>query len=99
MNEEDEKKENKKDTKIKKLQKESNKTMVFEIDAEREIDKGLKKGLTPNGILRHLKGWKPNDDDVMIVTKLGFTMFHDYFNDKTDEYEELDHFGFFEPWK
>ena len=26
-------------------------------------------------------------------------MFHDYFDDKTENYEELDHFGFFEPWK
>merc|ERR1712113_1067493 len=35
----------------------------------------------------------------MIVTKLGFIMFHDYFDDKTTKYEELDHFTFFEPWK
>merc|ERR1712176_1442976 len=93
INEEDEKKTNVKQKEV--VKKED----VFGIDPEREIDKGLEKGLTPNGILRHLKGWKPNDDDVMIVTKLGFIMFHDYFDDKTDKYEELDHFGFFEPWK
>lgn len=63
------------------------------------MNKGLEKGLTPNGILRHLKGWKPNDGDMMIVTKLGFIIFHDYFDDKSEKYEELDHFSFFEPWK
>ena len=69
------------------------------MDFERVINKGMEKGLTPNGILRHLKGFKPQDGDVMIVTKLGFFMLHDYFDDKTEKYEELDHFTFFEPWK
>merc|ERR1712233_195095 len=65
---------------------------------KKEIEKGLEKGLTPNGILRHLKGgYKPQDGNVMIVTKLGFIMFHDYFDDKSSKYDELDHFGFFEP--
>ena len=76
-----------------------NKAEVFGIDPEREIDKGLEKGLTPNQILRHLKGYKPIDGNVMIVTKLGFIMFHDYFDDKSSTYNDLDHFGYFEPWK
>jgi len=93
--EEEEKKQN-----IKKKEIVVNKEDVFGIDPEREIDKGLEKGLTPNGILRHLKGgYKPQDGNVMIVTKLGFIMFHDYFDDKSSKYDELDHFGFFEPWK
>merc|ERR1712048_1178523 len=93
VSEEEEKKENPKKKEV--IKKED----VFGIDPEREIDKGLEKGLTPNGILRHLKGWNPSDDQITIVTKLGFIMFHDYFDDKTEKYEELDHFGFFEPWK
>merc|ERR1712113_837519 len=72
---------------------------IFGIDPEREIDKGLEKGLTPNQILRHLKGYKPTDGNIMIVTKLGFIMYHDYFDDKHITYDELDHFSFFEPWK
>eukprot|EP00485_Elphidium_margaritaceum_P011593 CAMPEP_0202687248 /NCGR_PEP_ID=MMETSP1385-20130828/2931_1 /ASSEMBLY_ACC=CAM_ASM_000861 /TAXON_ID=933848 /ORGANISM="Elphidium margaritaceum" /LENGTH=861 /DNA_ID=CAMNT_0049342005 /DNA_START=103 /DNA_END=2688 /DNA_ORIENTATION=+ len=76
-----------------------NKAEVFKIDAERAIDKGLQKGLTPNQTLRHLKGYNPEDGNVMIVTKLGFIMFHDYFDDKSTKYVELDHFEFFEPWQ
>eukprot|EP00484_Ammonia_sp_Unknown_P028856 CAMPEP_0197047982 /NCGR_PEP_ID=MMETSP1384-20130603/23385_1 /TAXON_ID=29189 /ORGANISM="Ammonia sp." /LENGTH=879 /DNA_ID=CAMNT_0042480025 /DNA_START=128 /DNA_END=2767 /DNA_ORIENTATION=+ len=76
-----------------------NRAEVFGVDPEREIDKGLEKGLTPNQILRHLKGYKPVDGNIMIVTKLGFIMFHDYFDDKSAKYNELDHYDFFEPWK
>ena len=54
--------------------------LVLEIDAEREIDKGLKKELTPNGILRHCKGWKPVDGNKQIVNKLGYNMFNKYFD-------------------
>jgi len=83
----------------KKAEKLKNREENFGIDFERTINKGMEKGLTPNGILRHLQGWTPKDGDVMIVTKLGFIMFHDYFDDKSPKYEELDHFGFFEPWR
>ena len=95
----DEKKQDDKKSKKKKEKPVVDKSAVFGIDFEREIDKGLEKGLTPNQILRHLKGWKPIDGNVMIVTKLGFIMYHDYFDDKSDTYNELDHFEFFEPWK
>eukprot|EP00483_Globobulimina_turgida_P002785 UN02790 len=79
---------------------EINKSEVFAVDPEREIDKGLEKGLTPNQILRHIKGgYKPTDGNIMIVTKLGFIMFHDYFDDKSQTYMDLDHFSFFEAWK
>ena len=73
--------------------------LVLEIDAEREIDKGLKKELTPNGILRHCKGWKPVDGNKQIVNKLGFIMFNKYFDLKADDEDQLDHFSFFEAWK
>ena len=77
----------------------ANREEAFGIDFERVINKGMEKGLTPNGILRHLKGWKATDGDMMIVTKLGFIMFHDYFDDRSPKYDELDHFTFFEPWR
>ena len=74
---------------------------AFGIDFEREIDKGLEKGLSPDGILRHLKGWAPVDGNVMIVTKLGFILFHDYCDDKSELYADADndHFAFFEAWR
>jgi len=72
---------------------------AFGIDFERVINKGMEKGLPPNGILRHLKGWEPTDGDVMIVTKLGFIMFHDFFDDKSPKYEATDHFEFFSEWR
>jgi len=96
---EEEEKQRMEEEQRKKAEKLKNRQENFGIDFERTINKGMEKGLTPNGILRHLQGWKPKDGDVMIVTKLGFIMFHDYFDDKSPKYEELDHFGFFEPWK
>jgi len=97
--EQEEKEKMEEEERLKKERLEKAQENAFSVDFERVINKGMEKGLTPNGILRHLKGWKPKDGDVMIVTKLGFIMFHDYFDDKTEKYEELDHFTFFEPWK
>lgn len=74
----------------------SKKTDVFEIDAEREIDKGIEKGLSPNQILKHMKGWKPIDGDINIINKLGFIMFHDYFD---EIYKDCEINQFFEKWK
>ncbi len=74
---------------------------VFEIDCEREINKGLSKGLTPNGILRHCKGWKCHDGKgTNVVNKLGFTMFEKYFElTESAETEMSDIHSFFEEWK
>ncbi|ETO20670.1 hypothetical protein RFI_16547, partial [Reticulomyxa filosa] len=66
------------------------------IDPEREIDKGLEKGLPPDGILRHIRGWKPIDGDFHVVNKLGFIMFHDYFDKKHLDVHASDFFG---QWK
>eukprot|EP00483_Globobulimina_turgida_P002424 UN02428 len=87
--------EEKKESQTKAIKKETKKVnKVFVIDVEREIEKGLNKGLTPNGILRHCKGWKAVDGKKMVVTKLGFTMFAKYFDGAENE-----HFAFFEEWK
>eukprot|EP01084_Bolivina_argentea_P257387 433632_1 len=67
---------------------------VFVIDAEREITKGLNKGLTPNGILRHCKGWNPVDGNFAVVNKIGFVMFETYFDEAGK-----DHCEFFGEWK
>ena len=74
---------------------------VFEIDCEREINKGLNKGLTPNGILRHCKGWKCSDGKgTNVVNKLGFTMFQKYFElTESGESEMSDIHSFFLEWK
>ena len=69
---------------------------AFGIDPEREIDKGLDKGLTPDQILRHIKGWKPIDGNPVVTNKLGFILFHDYFD---ENYQETDENEFFSMWK
>merc|ERR1712048_716674 len=89
----EEKKEEATNQKMEKLKKKMG-GLVLEIDAEREIEKGLAKGLTPNGILRHCKGWKAVDGNKQIVNKLGFIIFNQYFDE-----DKLDHFEFFEAWK
>jgi len=73
--------------KKKKEQKKAKETMAaFDIDVEREINKGIEKGLTPSQILRHIKGWKPTEGDRTTVDKLCFDMFHKYFS---REYAEV----------
>jgi len=67
----------------------------FEIDAEREIDKGLEKELTPLQILRHLKGWEATDGDHTALDKLTFDIFHKYFS---RDYAEVAPRAFFESW-
>merc|ERR1712228_385390 len=94
----EEKKQQSPDKKMKKIKQKMG-GLILEIDAEREIDKGLKKELTPDGILRHCKGWKAVDGNKQIVNKLGFIMFNKYFDIKADDEECLDHFSFFEAWK
>jgi len=72
------------------------------IEPVRQIEKGLAKGLTPNGILRHCKGWKPIDGKLNVVNKLGFIVFPRWFegdDDSAGEEEAMDHYGFFEQWR
>eukprot|EP00497_Spongosphaera_streptacantha_P001653 TRINITY_DN220_c0_g1_i1.p1 TRINITY_DN220_c0_g1~~TRINITY_DN220_c0_g1_i1.p1 ORF type:complete len:475 (+),score=110.86 TRINITY_DN220_c0_g1_i1:184-1608(+) len=70
------KKEADEEKKSKKKEKES----FFEIDVEREIDKGIDKDLTPSQILRHITGWKPVDGDHGPLDKLTFDLFRKYFS-------------------
>jgi ATPase subunit of ABC transporter with duplicated ATPase domains len=56
---------------------------AFAVDPERAIDRGMEKGLTPDGILVHLKLWKPKDGNVTVVNKLSFIMFHEYYDKPT----------------
>jgi len=72
---------------------------AIEIDVVRQIEKGLAKGLSPNGILRHCKGWLPVDaqpKSISVVNKLGFLVFPRWF--ESDD-AELDHFAFFAEWR
>jgi len=62
------------------LQKKKKEQVVLEIDAEREIAKGIEKELTPTQILRHIKGWQPIDGDRQVIDKLCFDMFHKYYS-------------------
>jgi len=75
------------------------KSEVFQVDPEREIDRGLEKGIPPDSILRKIKGgWAPVDGKRSVIDKLGFIMFHDYFDDKSPFYE-MHVVEFFDRWE
>jgi len=67
---------------------------VFIIDCERELQKGIKKGLSPRKILMHLKGWKPIDNDQGAINIYGFNMYQRFFGDP--ELADVDIFDFME---
>jgi len=71
---------------------------IFQVDAERAIDKGLSKGLTPDQILKHVKGWKNEDGNRHVIDKISFIMFHDYFDTKSN-YFNMDIIDFFDRWQ
>jgi len=79
--------------------KEEEKGVVLEVhhDPKREIMKGIAKGLTPNKILMHLKGWEPVDGDVGPLNTLAFDMLEKWFTDP--EYKDADEFEFFEQYQ
>lgn len=67
---------------------------IFFIDCERELHKGIKKGLSPKKILMHLKGWKPIDNDQGAINIYCFNMYQRFFSDP--ELSDVDIFDFME---
>lgn len=51
------------------------------IDGKREIQRGINKGLIPDKILVHLKGWDPVDGNRGPLDTLAFDMFSKFFTD------------------
>jgi len=72
------------------------KEMVFEVDAVREIEKGINKGLTPAKILIHLKGWEAVDGDQAVMNILIFHMFNNFF--QNPDAQDLDLFEYLEAY-
>jgi len=79
----------------KKAKKKNVKASSVTIDAVREINKGLGKGLTPTQICRHLEGWEPEDGSVMALNALAFPMMDRYFS---EEYEDTSPREFFKDY-
>jgi len=67
------------------------------INPKREITKGIEKGLTPNKILMHLRGWNPTDGDVGPLNTLAFDMLEKWYTES--EYKDADEFEFFEQYQ
>jgi len=67
---------------------------IFIINCERELQKGIKKGLSPRKILLHVKGWEPIDGDQGAINIYIFHMFQQFFTDPN--YSDVDIFDFME---
>jgi len=52
---------------------------IFIIDCERELQKGIKKGLPPSKILMHLRGWTPIDGIQSAINIYVFQMYQRFF--------------------
>jgi len=66
------------------------------IDCKREINKGLKKGLSPSKILMHLKGWMPEDGITGPMDALIYDLFEKWFTE--DMLKDVDAIDFFESY-
>lgn len=66
------------------------------IDCKREINKGLKKGLSPSKILMHLKGWTPEDGVTGPLDALAYDLFEKWFTENA--FSDVDAIDFFESY-
>jgi len=51
------------------------------IDCERQLEKGIQKGLPPTKILIHLEGWTPKDGNAGPLNILVFDMFEKFYDE------------------
>lgn len=78
------------------IRKETEKNEKLFIDCKREINKGLKKGLSPSKILIHLKGWIPEDGITGPIDALAYDLFEKWFTENV--FKDVDAIDFFESY-
>jgi len=78
-----------------KEKKKTKKAPEIHIDVVREIEKGIRKDLTPNQILRHIDKWEPTDGKLDALNALAYDMFEKYFS---EDYEDVTPREFFKDY-